>query len=426
MLVVITAISAVVHLYSMEYMGHDPFLSRFLSYLSLFTFFMIFLVTSDNFVQLFIGWEGVGLCSYLLINFWFTRVLANKAAIKAMLMNRIADVLFVFAVGLMLLFFGSCTFPLVFLSKNFEFFFLPIGAFSIKVIDALCLFLFLGAIGKSAQIGFHTWLPDAMEGPTPVSSLLHAATMVTAGVFLVLRCSILFEESTFFLVILAFFGGITAFFSAFIALFQWDLKKVIAYSTCSQLGYMFLSCGLSFYSVALFHLFNHAFFKALLFLSAGSVIHALGDEQDMRRMGATGRFLPFTLSAIVFASFAIMGFPFLTGFYSKDLVLELVLASFQLNSFFFYGLTLIAAFFTATYSFRLLNYVFFGRLHYNFGSLPKESGQPISYALLSLALASVVVGYIFSDFFVGWGVFSSLDGAYALTDILPFALSLSP
>jgi len=212
-----------------------------------------------------------------------------------------------------------------------------------------------------------------MEGPTPVSSLLHAATMVTAGVFLVVRCSPLFESSSLLLPILAFFGGITAFFSAFVALFQWDLKKVIAYSTCSQLGYMFLACGFSFYSVALFHLFNHAFFKALLFLSAGAIIHALGDEQDMRKMGALSRFLPFTLMAMLFASLAIMGFPFLTGFYSKDLILELLLASFQVNAFFLYSLALAAAFLTATYSFRLLHFAFFYRLNYNRAAVPQES-----------------------------------------------------
>lgn len=288
-----------------------------------------------------------------------------------MLMNRIADVFFVFAVCLSFLYFGSCDYQLIFLQKSFPP--LAVGPFVFSSVDLLCGFLFFGAIGKSAQLGFHTWLPDAMEGPTPVSSLLHAATMVTAGVFLVLRCHMLFEESSFALPLLAFFGGVTAFFSAFIALFQWDLKKVIAYSTCSQLGYMFLACGFSFYSVALFHLFNHAFFKALLFLSAGAIIHALGDEQDMRKMGSLGRFLPFTLTAMSFASLAIMGFPFLTGFYSKDLILELLVSSFQVHGFFLYSLALLAAFLTATYSFRLLYYVFFYRLHYNWAISPKES-----------------------------------------------------
>lgn len=421
MLVVITTISSLVHLYSTEYMDHDPFLPRFLSYLSLFTFFMLILVTSDNFVQLFVGWEGVGLCSYLLINFWFTRILANKAAIKAMLMNRIADVFFVFAICLSLLYLGSCDYQVLFLWKDFPQ--LAFGSSLFSAADLLCFFLFFGAIGKSAQLGFHTWLPDAMEGPTPVSSLLHAATMVTAGVFLVLRCNTLFEESSFALPLLALFGGITAFFSAFIALFQWDLKKVIAYSTCSQLGYMFLACGFSFYSVALFHLFNHAFFKALLFLSAGVIIHALGDEQDMRKMGALGRFLPFTFTAMSFASLAIMGFPFLTGFYSKDLILELFLGSFQVQAFFLYSLALMAAFLTATYSFRLLFYVFYFRLNYFWPNMPQESQRPMTFALFILALASVAIGFCFSDFFVGWGLPSSF---YFLSDHFTNVLLLSP
>lgn len=280
-----------------------------------------------------------------------------------MLMNRIADVFFMFAVCLCFLLVGSCDYTVVFLHRSFPLF--AFGPVVVSSVDLLCFFLFFGAIGKSAQLGFHTWLPDAMEGPTPVSSLLHAATMVTAGVFLVVRCSPLFEHSALMLPLLAFLGGLTAFFSAFVALFQWDLKKVIAYSTCSQLGYMFMACGFSFYSVALFHLFNHAFFKALLFLSAGAVIHGLGDEQDMRRMGALARFLPFTFVAMFFASLAIMGFPFLTGFYSKDLILELLLSSYQVNSFILYSLALAAAFLTATYSFRLLHYVFFFRLNYN-------------------------------------------------------------
>lgn len=406
MLVVITSISFLVHLYSREYMEHDPFLPRFLSFLSLFTFFMLVLVTADNLVQLFLGWEGVGLCSYLLINFWYTRILANKAAIKAMLMNRIADVFFVFAVCLCFLSLGSCDYLVLFLNPSFA------------SMDLLCLFLFIGAIGKSAQLGFHTWLPDAMEGPTPVSSLLHAATMVTAGVFLVVRCSPLFESTSFLLPLLAIFGGLTAFFSAFVALFQWDLKKVIAYSTCSQLGYMFLACGFSFYSVALFHLFNHAFFKALLFLSAGAVIHALGDEQDMRKMGGLARFLPFTLTAMLFASLAIMGFPFLTGFYSKDLILEWLLASYQVNGFFLYSLALGAAFLTATYSFRLIHFVFFYRVQYARQAVPQESRWAISSALFILALASLVVGFIFSDFYAGWGSPSSFTFAYTMTDTL--------
>lgn len=339
-------------------------------------------------------------------------------------MNRIADVFFIFAICLFFLLLGSCDYAVIFSIRDFPF--LSFGPFYCSSINFFCLFLFFGAIGKSAQLGFHTWLPDAMEGPTPVSSLLHAATMVTAGVFLVLRCNPLFEESSYFLPLLALFGGLTAFFSAFIALFQWDLKKVIAYSTCSQLGYMFLACGFSFYSVALFHLFNHAFFKALLFLSAGAVIHALGDEQDMRKMGALGRFLPFTLTAMSFASLAIMGFPFLTGFYSKDLILELLLASYQINGFFLYSLALAAAFLTATYSLRLLHYVFFFRLNYNWSNLPQESATPISLALFLLTLASLLVGFLFADYFVGWGQPISFFFNYPLAEASTQALLLSP
>lgn len=341
-----------------------------------------------------------------------------------MLMNRIADVFFVFAVSLCFLVLGSCDYSVIFLHRSFPP--MALGSLLIPSIDLICLFLFFGAIGKSAQLGFHTWLPDAMEGPTPVSSLLHAATMVTAGVFLVVRCSPLFECSSFLLPFLAFFGGVTAFFSAFIALFQWDLKKVIAYSTCSQLGYMFLACGLSFYSVALFHLFNHAFFKALLFLSAGAIIHALGDEQDMRKMGGLARFLPFTLTAMLFASLAIMGFPFLTGFYSKDLILELLLATFQINGFFLYSLALAAAFLTATYSFRLLHFVFFYRVRYLWTAIPQESNWSISVSLFSLAIASLVIGFLFSDFYIGWGTPSTFSVSYPLTDSFSQTVLLSP
>lgn len=273
MLVVISFISFIVHLYSLGYMEHDPYLCRFLCYLSLFTFFMEFLVTADNFLQLFIGWEGVGVCSYLLINFWFTRILANKAALKAMIMNRLADVFFIFAIVLILWKFGSLNFLIVFnLVPFFLSDFLVFFGFSLGLIDIICFFLFIGAIGKSAQLGLHTWLPDAMEGPTPVSALLHAATMVTAGIFLVLRCSSFFEYSVLNLWFVSLFGCVTAFLFALFAVFQYDIKKIIAYSTCSQLGYMFFSCGLSNYSVAIFHLFNHAFFKALLFLGAGCII----------------------------------------------------------------------------------------------------------------------------------------------------------
>jgi proton-translocating NADH-quinone oxidoreductase chain L len=324
MLIIVTGISMFVHIYSIGYMSHDPHLPRFMSYLSLFTFFMLLLVTSDNYVQMFIGWEGVGLCSFLLINFWYTRLLANKAALKAMIMNRIADVFFIFGIILIFLTFKTTDFlivsNLVYLIKDSTYMIFGCTVYKVSLIS---FFLFIGGVGKSAQLGLHTWLPDAMEGPTPVSSLLHAATMVTAGVFLLIRSSFFFEFSNSILILVALIGGFTAFFSAIIGVFQFDVKKIIAYSTCSQLGYMFFSCGLSNYQIAIFHLVNHAFFKALLFLSAGAIIHAVFDEQDMRRLGGLVKLLPFTYFAVFVGSLAIMGFPFLTGFYSKDLILEL-------------------------------------------------------------------------------------------------------
>jgi NADH-quinone oxidoreductase subunit L len=324
MLLIIFSISLCVQVFSIEYMKSDPFIIRFFSYLSLFGFFMLFLVTSDNFLQLFIGWEGVGLCSFLLISFWYTRILAVKAAVKAMIVNRIADVFFMMAISLLFLVFKTLNFVIIFdlipffTLDIFHFFF-----FSVKKLDFICFLLFVGAIGKSAQLGLHIWLPDAMEGPTPVSALLHAATMVTAGIFLILKCSSIFEFSEFTLLLIVCSGGLTCFFSGIIGLFVYDIKKIIAYSTCSQLGYMFLTAGFSRYDVSFFHLFNHAFFKALLFLSAGSIIHSMKDEQDIRKMGGLINFLPFSFICFFIGSFAIMGFPFLTAFYSKDLILEI-------------------------------------------------------------------------------------------------------
>jgi proton-translocating NADH-quinone oxidoreductase chain L len=294
-----------------------------MSYLSLFTFFMLILITADNFVLMFVGWEGVGLCSYLLINFWFTRIQANKAAIKAMMMNRIGD--FCLLIGMFLIFtnYKSVDYATVavltpFLKTQ------TINFLNLKVnlLIVIGIFLFLGAVGKSAQLGLHTWLPDAMEGPTPVSALIHAATMVTAGVFLIVRSSFIYEFIPHVLEFIAIIGALTAFFASTTGLVQNDLKRVIAYSTCSQLGYMVFACGLSNYSVGFFHLSNHAFFKALLFLGAGSVIHAVNDEQDMRKMGGLRNLVPFTYSMMTIGSLALIGFPFLTGFYSKDLILE--------------------------------------------------------------------------------------------------------
>ena len=405
MLFIVTGISTLVHIFTAGYMSHDPFIVRFYTFLGLFTFFMIILVTSDNFLQLFVGWEGVGVCSYLLINFWYNRIAANKAAIKAMLMNRIADVFFIFAIILILYYFKTLNYILIFSlidyikNNNLFLFFIEI-----KIIDLILFFLFLGAIGKSAQIGLHTWLPDAMEGPTPVSSLLHAATMVTAGVFLLVRCSFIFEKSNIILFLIIIFGSITALFSALVATFQYDIKKIIAYSTCSQLGYMFFSCGLSNYNITLFHLFNHAFFKALLFLGAGSIISSVMDEQDMRRMGSLIYKMPFTYISILVGSLAILGFPFLTGFYSKDFLLEVTFVSYSLDSLYIYIIGILTAFFTAMYSFKLIFFVFIIKTNvYNKFHEIQENNYFILIPLFILSILSIFVGYLFSDIFIGIG-----------------------
>lgn len=323
-------------------------------------------------------------------------------------MNRIADVFFLFAIVLLLLHLGTTDYILVFSFVPFlQNEYVALLGLEIPFLTCVAFFLFIGAIGKSAQLGFHTWLPDAMEGPTPVSSLLHAATMVTAGVFLLLRCSPIFQYVPFVLLLVTLIGGFTAFFFALVGVFQYDIKKVIAYSTCSQLGYMFLSCGLSNYSVAAFHLFNHAFFKALLFLGAGAVIHSFYDEQDMRKMGNALVFLPFTYLVMLIGSIAILGLPFLSGFYSKDLLLELSFVRLTIDSFFVYSLAVLAAFFTSVYSLRLLFFIFL-RSHFSsfnsFRIFHLFEVTPYMYlSLLFLALSSILSGYIFSDLFVGLG-----------------------
>jgi NADH-ubiquinone oxidoreductase chain 5 len=407
MLVLVVFVSFLVHLYSMDYMNGDPHIIRFLGYLSLFTFFMLILVTSGNFVQLFLGWEGVGLSSYLLINFWYTRVQANKSAMKAIIVNRFGDFGIYFALLIMFFYFKSFDFGVVFslvpyLANNV---FLNFLNFSFNSIDFLVFFLFLGAIGKSAQLGLHTWLPDAMEGPTPVSALIHAATMVTAGVFVLIRSSPILEYSPTGLFLVSLIGGLTAFFAGTAGLVQYDIKKVIAYSTCSQLGYMFFACGMSNYSVGLFHLFNHGFFKALLFLGAGSVIHALLDEQDMRKMGGMVKLLPLTYVAILVGSLSLTGFPFLTGFYSKEVVLEIALTKFSFNSFFIYWLGVLAAFITSFYSIRLIYLVFFSTPNSNSRSVSfsHESSSYISYVLSFLGFLSIFIGFVFKDVFIGLG-----------------------
>nr|YP_448667.1 NADH dehydrogenase subunit 5 [Desmarestia viridis]AAS79053.1 NADH dehydrogenase subunit 5 [Desmarestia viridis] len=406
MLIVVTFISTLVHLYSTEYMGGDPHLPRFMSYLSLFTFFMLILVTADNFVQMFVGWEGVGLCSYLLINFWFTRIQANKAAIKAMLVNRVGD--FGLALGIFGIFicFGAVDYATVFaLAPQLSSFTLVFFNLEFEALNLIGILLFVGAVGKSAQLGLHTWLPDAMEGPTPVSALIHAATMVTAGVFLLARCSPLLEYCPKALIVISIVGGMTAFFAATTALVQNDLKRVIAYSTCSQLGYMVFACGLSNYSVAVFHLANHAFFKALLFLGAGSVIHAVGDEQDMRKMGGLRRLLPFTYAMMVIGSLALMGMPFLTGFYSKDVILEVGYATYSNASHFAYWLGSFAAFCTAFYSIRLLALCFLAEPNGSRSLIlsASEGGSSMGIVLGLLAIPSIFIGYLGRDLFIGLG-----------------------
>jgi proton-translocating NADH-quinone oxidoreductase chain L len=406
MLVIVTFISSLVHLYSTEYMENDPHLQRFMSYLSLFTFFMLILVTANNFLQMFVGWEGVGVSSYLLINFWFTRIQANKAAIKAMLVNRIGDFSLLLALFTIYFVYNSLDYDIVFslvpLSIMYN---ISIGGFQFPAIDLICILLFIGAMGKSAQLGLHTWLPDAMEGPTPVSALIHAATMVTAGVFLITRCSYIFEFSPFVLNFIILIGSGTAFFASTTGLFQNDMKRVIAYSTCSQLGYMIFACGLSSYDVGMFHLSNHAFFKALLFLGAGSVIHAFGDEQDMRKMGGLKNILPFSYSIMLIGSLALIGFPFLAGFYSKDVILEVSFASQTVSGHFAYILGTLAAFCTAFYSTRLLFLVFLANPNGNrFSTFHVHEGTwRLTLPLFVLSILSIFIGFISKDLFIGFG-----------------------
>ena len=406
MLIVVTFVSSLVHLYSASYMSEDPHVPRFMSYLSLFTFFMLMLVTADNYVQMFLGWEGVGLASYLLINFWHTRIQANKAAMKAMIVNKIGD--FGLSLGIAFIFFVfasfdfSVVFNLVPIFVNEEFIFL---GFSVNKITLISLLLFVGAVGKSAQIGLHTWLPDAMEGPTPVSALIHAATMVTAGVFVILRSSPILEYSNFGLLIITVIGALTAFMAATIGVVQNDLKKVIAYSTCSQLGYMIFACGLSNYSVSMFHLMNHAYFKALLFLSAGSVIHALADEQDMRKMGGLVQILPMSYIMILIGSLALMGIPFLTGFYSKDVILEVAYVNYNFSGIISYWLGLLSAGFTSFYSFRLIYLTFLGNPNGFKNAMQNAHDAPFALGLplFILGICSLFIGFTTKDLFIGLG-----------------------
>lgn len=407
MLIVVTWVSTVVHIYSVGYMHHDKHRQRFMAYLSLFTFCMLMLVTADNFLQLFMGWEGVGLASYLLIGFWFHKDSANAAAIKAFVVNRVGDFGMVLGVMSVYLLFGSIEFDTVFSAAPAkQGFILHFFWFDAPALTLISLLLFVGCMGKSAQLGLHTWLPDAMEGPTPVSALIHAATMVTAGVFLVARCSPLFELAPSALVVVTVVGACTAVFAATIGLVQNDIKRVIAYSTCSQLGYMFFACGVGAYGAAVFHLMTHAFFKALLFLGSGSVIHGMGDEQDMRKMGGIWKKMPLTYTYMWLGSLALAGIPMFAGYYSKDAILESAFASYTGAGHFAYWMGIFAAFMTAFYSWRLLFMTFHGKTradHHTFDHA-HESPAIMNLPLLLLAFGSVAAGWI------GFHVFGMVDG----------------
>ena len=397
MVFVVCVVSFLIHVYSIGYMAHDPHVPRFFAYLSLFTFFMLALVSADNFLQMFFGWEGVGLVSYLLIGFWYKRPAANAAAIKAFIVNRVGD--FGFALGILAIFlmFDTVSFDAVFAGApamvNAELTFL---GHSFDFLEVACILLFVGAMGKSAQFLLHTWLPDAMEGPTPVSALIHAATMVTAGVFMVVRLSPIFEYAPIALSVVTFFGATTAIFAATIAITQNDIKRVIAYSTCSQLGYMFFACGVSAYGAGIFHLTTHAFFKALLFLGAGAVIHAMSDEQDMRRMGGIWRMIPLTYVLMWIGNLALAGiFPF-SGFFSKDIILESAFASHTGLGTYAFGLGILAAFLTAFYSWRLLFLTFHGRPRADEKVMAHVHEAPavMWVPLVGLAIGAIAIGYL--------------------------------
>ncbi|AFK53805.1 NADH-quinone oxidoreductase subunit L [Tistrella mobilis] len=397
MLIVVNGVSFMVHIYSIGYMSHDPHKPRFMAYLSLFTFAMLTLVTADNLVQMFFGWEGVGLASYLLIGFWYKRPSANKAAMKAFVVNRVGD--FGFSLGIFALFFvtGSVGFDAIFADlgtvagTSIDFL-----GMTLPTIEVIAVLLFIGAMGKSAQLGLHTWLPDAMEGPTPVSALIHAATMVTAGVFMVARLSPVFELTSFTSDMITVIGASTAFFAATVGLTQTDIKRVIAYSTCSQLGYMFFAAGVGAYPAAIFHLMTHAFFKALLFLGAGSVIHAMSDEQDMRKMGGIWKLIPVTYTFMWIGSLALAGLPPFAGFFSKDMILETAYAAHTGVGAYAFWLGIAAAFMTAFYSWRLLFMTFHGKPRADKHTMDHVHESPLvmTAPLFPLAVGAIVAGYI--------------------------------
>ena len=396
MLIPVLIVSSLVHVYSIGYMSHDPHNQRFFSYLSLFTFMMIILVTADNLLLMFVGWEGVGICSYLLVSFWFTRIAANQSSMSAFLMNRVGDCLLTIGMFATLWSFGNIDYTTIFSLT-------PYMNENIITIIGICLLI--GAMAKSSQIGLHIWLPQAMEGPTPVSALIHAATMVTAGVYLLMRCSPLIEYSSTVLILCLWTGAITTVFSSLIGLFQQDIKKVIAYSTMSQLGMMVIAIGLSSYNIALFHLINHAFYKGLLFLGAGAVIHAVSDNQDFRKYGGLRSFLPLTYSVMLIASLSLVAIPFMTGFYSKDFILESAYGQFYFSSTVIYFIATIGAMFTTLYSVKVLYLTFLTNPN---GPLinykqAHEADIYMSLPLIILALFSIFFGFITKDIFVGLG-----------------------
>jgi NADH-quinone oxidoreductase subunit L len=406
MLVVVTTISSLVHIYSIGYMEEDPYRPRFFAYLSFFTFAMLMLVTADNLVQMFFGWEGVGLASYLLIGFWFHKPEANAAAIKAFIVNRVGD--FGFSLGIFAVFYltGAVDFDTIFaqapalVGKSLHFL-----SWDFDALTVVCLLLFMGAMGKSAQFGLHTWLPDAMEGPTPVSALIHAATMVTAGVFMVARLSPLFELAPTASAFVTFIGATTAIFAATVGLVQNDIKRIVAYSTCSQLGYMFVAMGVGAYSVGMFHLFTHAFFKALLFLGSGSVILAMHHEQDIRNMGGLWRKIPFTFAVMVIGTLALTGFPGFAGFFSKDAIIEAAAVGTNPMASYAYIMTVAAAALTSFYSWRLVFKTFFGAPHdHHHYEGAHESPKVMLVPLALLAIGSIAAGLPFMSLFAGSGV----------------------
>jgi NADH-ubiquinone oxidoreductase chain 5 len=397
MLIPVLIVSSLVHIYSIGYMSHDPHNQRFFSYLSLFTFMMIILVTANNFLLMFVGWEGVGICSYLLVSFWFTRIAANQSSMSAFLTNRVGDCFLTIGMFAILWSFGNIDYSTVFSLA-------PFVNENIVTITGICLLI--GAMAKSSQVGLHVWLPMAMEGPTPVSALIHAATMVTAGVYLLMRTSPLIEYSSTVLILCLWLGAITTVFSSLIGLFQQDIKKVIAYSTMSQLGMMVIAVGLSSYNIALFHLVNHAFYKGLLFLGAGAVIHAVADNQDFRKYGGLRPFLPLTYSVMLIASLSLVAFPFMTGFYSKDFILESAYGQFYFSGTVVYFIATIGAMFTTLYSVKVLYLTFLTNPNgplVNYSKHAHEGDIFMSLPLIILAIFSIFFGYITKDIFIGLG-----------------------